>query len=337
MRKITIEERADTPNGSGRLAARGQRGDTELAHVNPFEAMLLKALGGAGTRNPRTGLKQFYTSLDSPNYNVEDWYKQAFGREADLGGLEYWSGQKSAGRSPQDIWGSFVAAGNQAWEPYSGWSPWDTQITAADNNLLDLPTDIMPTNTSSSQDTQSSAQSSAQSSDQSSASTSYSGLPAEYQTQLLAAIMPQLAGAVSNMPGEIDKYTQEAFGKYQQMLNKALKGAIPLGINNLANRGILSSTAGEQILADINKTALMDTATRGYDTAMQAALLKAQIPTMLGQLAELGKTQTGASASTGRSSGTSTGTSTGASSSSGYSEDPTVMYRTLADLLRSLI
>lgn len=38
----------------------GKRGDTELAHVNPREKALLKAMGGVGTRNPRTGLRQYY-------------------------------------------------------------------------------------------------------------------------------------------------------------------------------------------------------------------------------------------------------------------------------------
>jgi hypothetical protein len=37
----------------------GRGRDTILAHINPEEARLLKARGGAGTRNPRTGLLQF--------------------------------------------------------------------------------------------------------------------------------------------------------------------------------------------------------------------------------------------------------------------------------------
>lgn len=42
------------------LAARGNHGDTVLAHINPQEAALLKARGGVGTQNPRTGLLQFW-------------------------------------------------------------------------------------------------------------------------------------------------------------------------------------------------------------------------------------------------------------------------------------
>ncbi len=43
------------------LAKEGRRGDTLLAHINPQEAALLKRLGGSGTRNPVTGLLEFFT------------------------------------------------------------------------------------------------------------------------------------------------------------------------------------------------------------------------------------------------------------------------------------
>jgi hypothetical protein len=42
------------------LASKGRFGDTMLAHINPQEAGLLTAMGGAGTINPRTGLREFY-------------------------------------------------------------------------------------------------------------------------------------------------------------------------------------------------------------------------------------------------------------------------------------
>ena len=41
------------------LAGYGREGDTELAHINPFEAKLLKAVGGSGTINPVTGLREY--------------------------------------------------------------------------------------------------------------------------------------------------------------------------------------------------------------------------------------------------------------------------------------
>ena len=42
------------------MASLGRGGDTMLAHINPDEARLLKALGGAGTINPHTGLPEFF-------------------------------------------------------------------------------------------------------------------------------------------------------------------------------------------------------------------------------------------------------------------------------------
>ena len=41
------------------IAAMGDGGDTELAHVNEKEVKFLKKLGGAGTINPKTGLREF--------------------------------------------------------------------------------------------------------------------------------------------------------------------------------------------------------------------------------------------------------------------------------------
>ena len=43
----------------GGLASLGRFGDTELAHVNPQEMAVLRAMGGSGSINPRTGLREF--------------------------------------------------------------------------------------------------------------------------------------------------------------------------------------------------------------------------------------------------------------------------------------
>lgn len=44
---------------AARLAEAGRYGDKIVAHINPEEAALLKARGGSGTINPRTGLMEF--------------------------------------------------------------------------------------------------------------------------------------------------------------------------------------------------------------------------------------------------------------------------------------
>jgi len=48
------------------LQSKGRKGDTILAHINPREAALLKARGGSGTRNPATGLPEFFDEFSDP-------------------------------------------------------------------------------------------------------------------------------------------------------------------------------------------------------------------------------------------------------------------------------
>lgn len=50
------------------IAQLGRFGDSELAHVNPQEKQMLESMGGSGTTNPMTGLKEYhwYHSHNSP-------------------------------------------------------------------------------------------------------------------------------------------------------------------------------------------------------------------------------------------------------------------------------
>ena len=186
---------------------------------------------------------------------------------------------------------------------------------------FNLPTDIFPY--SESQSTGSSSQAG------SSSSNSYSGLPSQYRDQLLAALMPQLNSSVQNMEGNIDQYTNQALGSYQQSMQNALKHNIPAMIQELAKRGIINSTVGGDALGTVGSNAAIDASTKGYETSMQAALLKSQMPTILSQIAQLGQSQTANAAS--ESSGGST------NQSSSYQEDPTVMYREMSDLIKAMM
>ena len=42
------------------LAAYGRQGDTKLAHITPREEEILKSFGGVGSKNPHTGLVEYY-------------------------------------------------------------------------------------------------------------------------------------------------------------------------------------------------------------------------------------------------------------------------------------
>jgi len=136
----------------------------------------------------------------------------------------------------------------------------------------------------------------------------YSGLPESYRDQLLSFVMPRLQTSVTNMPQNIDNFTNQALGTYRQELQNALKEMIPNVINNLAKRGILSSSVAENTLAQTASKAATQSATKGYETAMQAALMKNNIPNTLAGLLQYGQ----------------------------YSQDPSVMYRTMANILASL-
>ena len=52
-----------------KLANMGRMGDTELAHVTPEEKKLLKAMGGSGTMNPRTGMPEYF-SIPTPKISI---------------------------------------------------------------------------------------------------------------------------------------------------------------------------------------------------------------------------------------------------------------------------
>lgn len=50
---------ASLKDAAQEVKSAGREGDTMLAHINPFEAEMLKRMGGRGTVNPETGLPEF--------------------------------------------------------------------------------------------------------------------------------------------------------------------------------------------------------------------------------------------------------------------------------------
>lgn len=57
------------------LKDKGRFGDTELVHVNEEEKALLKALGGAGTINPETGLEEYFSIGGFNPFNINTYTK----------------------------------------------------------------------------------------------------------------------------------------------------------------------------------------------------------------------------------------------------------------------
>ena len=86
------------------LAAEGRNGDTELAHVTPEEKALLQSRGGAGSINPKTGLKEFYEGYEQGDYNERGWSEDMKTNKEKvaklintygLGGEEFWNNLSS--------------------------------------------------------------------------------------------------------------------------------------------------------------------------------------------------------------------------------------------------
>ena len=77
----------------------------------------------------------------------------------------------------------------------------------------------------------------------------YSGLPKSYRYQLLGFMMPQLQSSVQGMEGNIDDYTQNALGTYNQQFNQYIGNEIPKQVRDLAKRGVLSSSVAENTLS----------------------------------------------------------------------------------------
>jgi len=150
-------------------------------------------------------------------------------------------------------------------------------------------------------------------------STSYSGLSGGYSDQLMEMLYPLLQPAIENYIPNIDKYTSEAFGMYNQSMNNMLTEMLPDILGEYGNKGVLSSTVMSDALSDTSTNLARTALEKQYDTAMQAALLKTQLPTMLGQLMNLGKVSTSEGGTTS------------------YSEDQTQMYQIIAQMLSTLM
>ena len=189
----------------------------------------------------------------------------------------------------------------------------------------------------------------------------YSGLPSGYRDQLMNIVMPQLGQSLGDMSGTVDRFqqqganaytpvdlqgaynqidesTQQALGGFRQQLQNYLKEMIPRDINRLANRGVLSSTVAENMLSDTAARGARDASTKGYETLMAAAGQKAALG---GQAAlEASATQSQQRYNTAMQSALMRNnipnTLAGLLQYGQSSQDPTVMYRTMAELLASL-
>jgi len=99
------------------IASKGDEGDTALAHVNSFEVALLRAVGGSGTINAKTGLLEFKggggskapTETKSVTTNLPE-YAQPYYQEL----------MKQAGKQTYTTDSAGRVTGVQEYTPYEG-------------------------------------------------------------------------------------------------------------------------------------------------------------------------------------------------------------------------
>jgi len=116
----------------------GRKGDTILAHINPKEAAMLKAHGGSGGKNPKTGLLEF--NEDGPggsdtgseragdyNFGGLEGFAGYGGMMNDaVGSLNGFADSPNAGMSLSDQYGQY-GAGRQLAEQAAGYGMGATQ------------------------------------------------------------------------------------------------------------------------------------------------------------------------------------------------------------------
>ena len=126
-------EGSSTQDIKDALAQFGRHGDSELVHVSPEEKALLKYLGGSGTRNPHTGLKEFYTD--------------AFGGGMP-GGAAASDTASYGGTSTRDAQGNTVGGGGSANAP-GGLTAKDLVELGINPSTYGAPVSQVPSKTSS--------------------------------------------------------------------------------------------------------------------------------------------------------------------------------------------
>jgi len=109
------------------IAAEGRIGDTQLAHINDYEADLLKSVGGTGTINPATGLVEFMgggggggtpapqvNETTSYSSNLPEYAQPFFEEQMKQGARETYTTDSSGnvtGISPAPVYGGPRVAG----------------------------------------------------------------------------------------------------------------------------------------------------------------------------------------------------------------------------------
>jgi len=117
---------------------------------------------------------------------------------------------------------------------------------------------------------------------------SYSGLPEADQRTLIDSLLPKLLASTQNYRGDIDRSKNAIQEKYAMSAKDAMKSGSQNVLNSMAGRNMLNSSVTSDALAKVGTNIADLIAGKNYDAESLAAGLKAQEPTMLGGLLNLG-------------------------------------------------
>jgi hypothetical protein len=121
---------------------------------------------------------------------------------------------------------------------------------------------------------------------------SRSGLPEEYQLQILESLIPKLLESVEGYEGNIDKSTQAAQELFETQSRRGMKDQLQGILNSLAGRNILNSSVASDAISKGMGDIVQTGAQKGYESQMTNAALKAQLPALLANIAQLGQSST---------------------------------------------
>ena len=140
----------------------------------------------------------------------------------------------------------------------------------------------------------------------------------DWNTPFMQQILPSLTGAATNLQPNVDAMKQTLQDQYSNMMREALgPGALQGTLNQLAGRNMLNSQVASDALRGVSRDIMKDVANRGYESLLAQQAAQMEVPSILGNLAELGR----------RSTGTSTGTSTSST------QNPLEPYQLMAQLM----
>ena len=119
LNRLLQKYNLSTPSMAQTLGAMGRGNDSLVAHITPREAMMLKAMGGSGTINPRTGLLEFDDGGGDGNGSDGGGDGNSGGGDSDSGG-----------EGNNDGWGGGDWGGNVDFGGFDGWGAFSDPATS---------------------------------------------------------------------------------------------------------------------------------------------------------------------------------------------------------------